>query len=80
MLDGSPITEHLRKRAMEASQAAFSKEEESLVSWRFHQLISAGSDEHYAQVIAERLDVSLHAAIELLERGCAPGTAAAILL
>ena len=54
-------------------------ERSKVESWRLHILIEAG----YPLSIAERLAVSeadLHLACELLDRGCKPGTAAAILL
>jgi len=47
--------------------------------WRLHVLIEAG----YPLSLAERLAASeadLHRACELLDRGCAPVTAAEILL
>jgi hypothetical protein len=48
-------------------------------SWRLHILIEAG----YPLSLAERLAVSeadLHVACEMLGQGCAPETAAEILL
>jgi hypothetical protein len=48
-------------------------------SWRLHVLIEAG----YPVALAERLahsEVDLHRAVELLESGCRPETAAEILL
>jgi hypothetical protein len=48
-------------------------------SWRLHVLIEAG----YPVSLAERLahsEVDLHGAVELLESGCRPETAAEILL
>jgi predicted RecB family nuclease len=48
-------------------------------SWRLHVLIEAG----YPVTLAERLAASgadLHHAVELIARGCAPETAAEILL
>ena len=54
-------------------------EREKVESWRLHVLIEAG----YPLSLAERLAASeadLHRACELLDRGCAPETAAEILL
>jgi hypothetical protein len=48
-------------------------------SWRLHVLIEAG----YPLPLAERLagsDADLHHAVELVAQGCAPTTAAEILL
>jgi len=48
-------------------------------SWRLHILIEAG----YPLPLAERLagsNADLHAAVQLIERGCRPETAAEILL
>ena len=48
-------------------------------SWRLHVLMEAG----YALSLAERIaatEVDLHRAVELLDAGCSPETAAEILL
>ncbi len=48
-------------------------------SWRLHVLMEAG----YPLPLAERIagsEVDLHRAVELLANGCAPDTAAEILL
>ncbi len=48
-------------------------------SWRLHVLMEAG----YPLPLAERLagsEADLHRAVELVHRGCAPETAAEILL
>jgi hypothetical protein len=48
-------------------------------SWRLHVLIEAG----YPLPLAERLaqsEADLHRAVELITQGCAPQTAAEILL
>lgn len=47
--------------------------------WRLHVLMEAG----YPLSLAERLaasDADLHRAVELIEQGCSPETAAEILL
>jgi hypothetical protein len=54
-------------------------EREKVEGWRLHTLIEAG----YPLPLAERLahsEADLHAAVELLRRGCAPKIAAEILL
>lgn len=54
-------------------------ERSKVESWRLHVLIEAG----YPLPLAERLAVSeadLHAACEIVDRGCTPETAAEILL
>jgi hypothetical protein len=48
-------------------------------AWRLHVLLKAG----YPLRVAERLaksEADLHAAVEMLERGCTPHTAARILV
>jgi hypothetical protein len=52
---------------------------EKVVSWRLHVLIEAG----YPLPLAERMaysEADLHTAVELVRQGCAPKTAAEILL
>jgi hypothetical protein len=52
---------------------------ELVESWRLHVLIEAG----YPLPLAERLaqsEADLHRAVELITQGCAPKTAAEILL
>jgi hypothetical protein len=54
-------------------------EQAKVESWRLHVLMEAG----YPLPLAERLAGSgadLHEAVALLDRGCAPATAAEILL
>ena len=54
-------------------------ERSKVESWRLHVLIEAG----YPLVLAERLagsQADLHQAVDLVGRGCAPETAANILL
>jgi hypothetical protein len=54
-------------------------ERSKVESWRLHVLIEAG----YPLPLAERLagsEADLHRAVELVDRGCAPETAAEILL
>ena len=51
-----------------------------VVAWRYDQLVEAGYSLRRASVLAERADVDLHFARELLERGCSQGRAVRILL
>jgi hypothetical protein len=55
-------------------------ESERIQRWRAEELERAGYDGADAVELAGRLDVDLHLAIELLERGCPTGTALRILL
>ena len=48
--------------------------------WRFEELLRAGYEEDDATEIAFHREIDLHAAIELVRRGCASSTAARILL
>ena len=48
--------------------------------WRRGKLERAGFDEAAAAAIAERLDIDLHVATDLLRDGCSPETALKILL
>ena len=56
-----------------------SSERAKVESWRLHVLMEAG----YTLALAERIaatEVDLHRAVELIEAGCTPETAAEILL
>lgn len=55
-------------------------EQEVVERWRAQELERAGYPEYYANELAARPDVDLHAAINLLRRGCEPKLAARILL
>ena len=48
--------------------------------WRFERLVAARCPARTAMTIAHRREVDLHAAIDLLTRGCPPQTALEILL
>jgi hypothetical protein len=54
-------------------------EEQKAESWRFETLLGAGYTGAQAEELARNRDVDLHRAVGLLERGCAPATALAIL-
>ena len=55
-------------------------EAERVVDWRRAELLRAGYDVGVASRIAERADVDLHVAVDLMRRGCAPEIALDILL
>ena len=55
-------------------------ESERVICWRATELIRAGFDMPEAVELAERPDVDLHLAVELVERGCSTELAAKILL
>jgi len=48
--------------------------------WRFKQLCRTGFELELATTLAARVDVDLHEAIDLVERGCPPEIAGRILL
>ena len=50
-----------------------------VVEWRYDQLRRVGYDTTAASALAERRDIDLHAATELVARGCPPRLAARIL-
>ncbi|HKC83874.1 MAG TPA: hypothetical protein VKD46_07745 [bacterium] len=53
---------------------------ERVERWRADELMRAGFDPSSALELAARLDVDLHAATELVDRGCTPELALQILL
>jgi hypothetical protein len=53
---------------------------ERVERWRSDELMRAGFDPAAAIEIASNLEVDLHAAIDLLERGCSAELAVQILL
>ena len=55
-------------------------EAERVLSWRFEELERAGYPVASANELAERTDVDLHAAVELVRAGCPVDTAVRILL
>lgn len=62
------------------AQVSFETELERIEAWRMEALIRAGYDEDAAMKLATRLDVDLHQAIGLIDRGCSPELALQILL
>jgi hypothetical protein len=55
-------------------------EDERVARWRLDQLLLAGYEEMDALVLSELVDVDLHAAVDLVSRGCPSDTALRILL
>lgn len=51
-----------------------------VLRWRFDVLLRAGFDFDQAAVVAAHVDVDLHAAVDLLGRGCPAETAIRILV
>ena len=62
------------------SEVVYETEIGRVVHWRKRELERAGYDETAAQRLAERLEVDLHRAIDLLKQGCPSETALRILL
>jgi hypothetical protein len=54
-------------------------EQELVERWRAQELQRAGFDPEAAAELARRGDVDLHAAVELLQKGCPPAVALSIL-
>jgi len=55
-------------------------EAEAILRWRFEELVRAGYDVGSALVLASHVEVDLHRATGLTDRGCPPDTALRILL
>jgi hypothetical protein len=65
---------------MPAVAAPIESEKERVERWRANELVRAGFDPAAAVELASRSDVDLHAATELIDRGCPPELALRILL
>jgi hypothetical protein len=65
---------------MPAVEEIVETELERVERWRADELMRAGFDPSSAFELAARLDIDLHAATELLDRGCSPELALQILL
>jgi hypothetical protein len=63
-----------------AELQATDTEQQRIERWRAEELERAGYDRSAAVLLAGRLDVDLHYAIDLLRAGCAPELALQILL
>jgi hypothetical protein len=65
---------------MTAVEEIVETELERVERWRADELMRAGYDPAGAADLAARLDIDLHTATDLLERGCSPELALQILL
>jgi hypothetical protein len=66
---------------MTAAQApTYETELERIEAWRAEELERAGYPARDAAKVAARLDIDLHRAVDLIERGCSPELALEILL
>jgi hypothetical protein len=65
---------------MTAVEEIVETELERVERWRAEELLRAGFDPAAAAEVAGRLDIDLHAARELIDRGCPPELALRILL
>jgi len=61
-------------------ETLFTSEIERIERWRHEELARAGYDGESALVLAASHDVDLHAAVDLLRRGCSVELALQILL
>jgi hypothetical protein len=64
----------------ETPQRRQTSEERAIVMWRLDQLRRAGFELADARVVATQRDIDLHAALDLVRRGCPPAIALRILL
>jgi hypothetical protein len=65
---------------MPAVDEIIETETERVERWRAEELLRAGFDPSAAAELACRLDIDLHAATDLIDRGCPPELALRILL
>jgi hypothetical protein len=65
---------------MPAVEEIVETELERVERWRAEELMRAGYDPAGAAELAARLDIDLHSAASMLERGCPPELALQILL
>ena len=55
-------------------------EAEAILRWRFEELVRSGFEAGDALVLATHVEIDLHAATDLVHRGCPSGTALKILV
>ena len=65
---------------MTAVEEIVETELERVERWRSDELMRAGFDPAAAYELGSRLDIDLHRATELVDRGCSPELALQILL
>jgi hypothetical protein len=68
------------EKTMAAAEVQDRTEQDRVEAWRLEELLRAGYPEDAALALAPRFDVDLHSAVSLLEQGCPPGVAVAILI
>ena len=57
-----------------ADTRTLDSEAKAVVAWRRQQLSAAGFDTPTAEALAQNPSVDLHALLELVDRGCPPGS------
>jgi|RhiMetdeSRZDD1v2_1073273.scaffolds.fasta_scaffold27240_6 hypothetical protein len=62
------------------AEIVYETELDRVVGWRLRELRRGGYDEAGARAIAERVEIDLHRAVDLLKTGCPQETALRILL
>lgn len=55
-------------------------EAETVLRWRFEELVRVGYDAGDAMVLASHVEVDLHAAVDLVAAGCSTAIAMRILM
>ena len=80
LLDEVPVHTTKREARMAAAETKTETEQERIERWRAEELERAGYEASAASLLASRMDVDLHYAIDLLRNGCQPELALQILL
>jgi len=62
------------------AEVVYDSELARVISWRRRELRRGGYDDESAREIAQRVEIDLHRAIDLLKSGCPVETAVRILL
>jgi hypothetical protein len=65
---------------MSAVETYIETEAERVERWRMEELLRVGFDLESATLLASELEIDLHGATDMVERGCPPDLAARILL
>jgi hypothetical protein len=65
---------------MSAVDTYIETETERVERWRMEELLRVGFDLESATLLASELEIDLHGATDMVERGCPPDLAARILL
>jgi hypothetical protein len=65
---------------MSAIETYIETETERVERWRMEELLRVGFDLESATLLASELEIDLHGATDMVERGCPPDLAARILL